>query len=70
MLGFVTLEDLLSVPMLGQYSQEEMMDEIKTSQSNRGSSRFDCRIESGKILVRASYGRKLEKVKLASALTH
>ena len=59
--GFVALQELLSVPILGQYSEEEIMDEIKTSHSNRGSYRFDSRVENGKVLVRATYGRKLEK---------
>jgi hypothetical protein len=60
--GFVALEELLSVPMLGQYTAEEVQGEIKNSHSHRGSSRFQCHVENDKFLVRASYGRKMEKV--------
>ncbi|XP_076453105.1 uncharacterized protein LOC143288468 [Babylonia areolata] len=59
--GFVDLHELLLVPMLSQYCAEEVMAEIKDSQSRRGSHRFECRIENGKVLVRASYGRRMEK---------
>ncbi|KAK7494009.1 hypothetical protein BaRGS_00014667 [Batillaria attramentaria] len=59
--GFVNLRDLMALPLMSQYTEGEIMEEIRSSQSHRGSSRFDCRTEIGKTLVRAAYGRRLEK---------
>ncbi|KAL8559883.1 hypothetical protein ACOMHN_016929 [Nucella lapillus] len=59
--GFVDLQDLLSVPMLVRYSAEEILAEVSSSQSHRGSHRFDCHTKNGRMLVRATYGRKMEK---------
>ena len=60
--GFVELDKLLDVPMLSRYTANEVLEEVQSSQSHRGNSRFDSRKEGEKTLVRASYGRKLEKV--------
>lgn len=59
--GYVDLRELMHLPLMCKFTEEEVLEEISTSQSHRGSSRFNSRTDNGKTLVRAAYGRKLEK---------
>lgn len=59
--GYVDLRELMHLPLMCEFTEEEVLEEISTSQSYRGSSRFNSRTDNGKTLVRAAYGRKLEK---------
>ncbi|XP_070573013.1 F-box/LRR-repeat protein fbxl-1-like [Ptychodera flava] len=60
--GFVDLRELLKLPLFTQHTETEVLNEIKHSKSTRGNKRFEFRREyDGQILVRALYGRKMER---------
>lgn len=60
--GFVDLKELMTLSLFEHYSFDEVLEHIRTSQSHRGSQRFEVWFHNGRTLVRAAYGRQFEKV--------
>ena len=60
--GFVSLMDLLKVPMMKRYEPYHVLKNIKSSMNQRGVSRFEHKQDGGIFYVRALYGRRMERV--------
>ncbi len=62
--GFVKLKDLESANLLTDSSVAEILEEVETSISMRRIKRFEQRVSSlGEIQIRATYGRRMERVR-------
>lgn len=60
--GWIQLKELMTVPLLGQYSETEVLGEIQTSQSYRKTARYQWEVRPDGVYVRAAYGRRFERV--------
>ena len=61
--GFIKLDDLLKMPMLKSVKASEALSVMVNSVSRYGGTRrFDQKVENDVMYVRASYGRRMERV--------
>ncbi len=60
--GWIVLQDLLKVPLLSEYTENEVLGEIQTSYSYRKTPRYQWEKRPDGVYVRAAYGRKFERV--------
>ncbi|ELU13733.1 hypothetical protein CAPTEDRAFT_190319 [Capitella teleta] len=59
--GFVDFAKLMQVPMLRYYTPKETLDYIHNSVSDSGRHRFEKKVENQQVVVRAVYGRRMER---------
>ncbi|XP_077980003.1 uncharacterized protein LOC144435285 [Glandiceps talaboti] len=60
--GYIDLKELMTLPLLQTHTEKEVLDEIKVSRSDRGHKRYEFKRQyDGQVLVRALYGRKMER---------
>lgn len=62
--GWIPLEDLMKVPLMNEYNENEVLGEIQTSYSYRKTPRYQWERRPNGVYVRAAYGRKFERVNL------
>ncbi|CAF0763123.1 unnamed protein product [Adineta ricciae] len=59
--GWISLSALAKVPLLSEYTENELLGEIQTSYSYRKTPRYQWERRPNGIYVRAAYGRKFER---------
>jgi hypothetical protein len=60
--GWIPLQDLMKVPLLSEYTVNEVLGEVQTSYSYRKTPRYQWEKRPDGVYVRAAYGRKFERV--------
>lgn len=60
--GYVNLQELLQIPLLQHESLSDVLRLLITSTSFRGVHRYEKKLENDVMYVRASYGRRMERV--------
>ncbi|CAF0774092.1 unnamed protein product [Rotaria sp. Silwood1] len=59
--GWILLRDLMTVPLLSEYTENEVLGEIQTSYSYRKTPRYQWEKRPDGVYVRAAYGRRFER---------
>ena len=62
LVGWILIDELLRVPLLSEYTVEEVLGDIQTSYSYRKTPRYQWETRVNGVYVRAAYGRKFERV--------
>jgi hypothetical protein len=60
--GWIPLKDLMKVPLMSEYTENEVLGEVQTSYSYRKTPRYQWERRVDEVYVRAAYGRKFERV--------
>ena len=61
-LGFIEVKEVMSVSMMQHHTEEEVLQEVRSSTSHRNTKRFEMKDENGKIYIRSNFGRNFEPV--------
>lgn len=61
--GYVTLDDLMTVPILKSAKVQDVLNLMVDSVGYQGTKRFEQKTENGVMFVRATYGRRMERVR-------
>lgn len=67
-LGFVDIDELMTLDLMKDYSADEIKREISISISASGKKRFQMKTDGKDVSVRASYRRRFEPVSITSCL--
>ena len=56
------MKEVMAASMMQHHTEEEVLQEVRSSTSHRNTKRFEMKEENGKIYIRSNFGRNFEPV--------